>query len=107
MSSEVEEILIEEDSNKGGFRLRVIAQVRGPGTTTIRYVVRILNPEGESMDYMTTLQGFQSLGEILQALSSFATLPLYANAKDIKELRSLLTAENIKKFAEILEMRRR
>jgi len=29
MTTEIEEIVVEECSNKGGFRLQIVAQVRG------------------------------------------------------------------------------
>jgi len=104
MEAEIEEIIIEEYSNRGGFRLQIVAQVRGAGITNIRYIIRILNPKNESIDYMTDLNGFMSLGEILLDLHQFATLSIYANAKSVKKLRKILTPENIKNMAEIMKM---
>jgi len=104
MESEIEEIIIKEYSNKGGFRLQIVAQIRGAGITNIRYIIRILKPDNQSIDYMTDLNGFMSLGQILLAFHEFAKLPLYANAKSVEKLRELLTLENIISMAEILKM---
>jgi hypothetical protein len=104
MESEIEEIIISEYQNKGGFRLQIIAQIRGAGITNIRYIIRILKPDKTSIDYMTDLNGFMSLGQILLALHEFAKFPLYANAKSIEKLRELLTEENIKTMSKILKM---
>jgi hypothetical protein len=52
---------------------------------------------------MVTLDGFRQLGELFLALHDFCKLPIHANEKQVDRLKELLTAENIKKFAEIIE----
>jgi hypothetical protein len=59
--------------------------------------------ENSLIDYMVTLEGFKELGELFLALHDFCKLPIYADGKDVEKLKDLLTTDNIKKFAGIIE----
>ena len=89
--------------NKGSYELSVVARLRGPLVFSVQYIVRLKNPGNDTIDYMATLDGFKELGELFLALHDFCKLPIYANEKDVEKLKGLLTSENIKKFAEIIE----
>jgi len=89
--------------NKGDYELSVVARLKGPLVSNVQYIVRLKNPDNLVIDYMVTLEGFKELGELFRALHDFCKLPIYANEKDVEKLKGLLTTENIKKFAEIIE----
>lgn len=91
-----ENVLLQE-TNKGGYTLSIVARFEGP----IQYIIRVSTPQGEGVDYMSTLEGFKSIGELLTALHYFAKAKIYP--KDTAKLREVLTAENIKNFAEVLK----
>jgi hypothetical protein len=92
--------------NKGNYELSIVARLKGPLVSNVQYMVRLKNPEDETIDFMSTLEGFKELGELLLALHDFCRLPIYANEKHVDKLKELLTAENIKKFAEIIKTSR-
>jgi hypothetical protein len=88
-----------EDTNKGGYRLAIIARFEEP--YPVQYIIRVSTPEGVEVDYMSTLEGFKNIGELLTALHYFAQTKLYP--QDPYKLREVLTAEKIKNFAEVLK----
>ena len=92
--------------NRGNYELSIVARLQGPLVSNVQYIVRLEDPEGYAIDYMTTLDGFKEVGELLEALHYFCKLPIYANEKHVDKLRELLTPENIKKFAEIIKSSR-
>jgi len=93
------ENVLLQDTNKGGYRLSIIARFEEP--FPVQYVIRVSSPEGIKVDYMSTLEGFKNIGELLTALHYFAKTKLYP--QDPIRLREVLTAENIKNFAEVLK----
>lgn len=95
----VYENMLLEDTNKGGYRLAIIARFEEP--FPVQYVIRVSSPDGVEVDYMSTLEGFKNIGELLTALHYFAQTKLYP--QDPLKLREVLTAENIKNFAEVLK----
>jgi len=92
--------------NKGQYKLSIIARLKGPLVSNVQYILRLEEPEGYSIDFMTTLDGFKELGELFQALHYFCRLPIYANETHAERLKNLLTSENIKNFAEIIKSSR-
>jgi len=94
----VAENVLMEDSNKGGYRLAIIARFEEP--FPVQYKIRVSTPKGFEVDYVSTLEGFKNIGELLTALHYFAKTKLYP--KDVHRLKEVLTAENIKNFAEVL-----
>jgi len=93
-----ENILLEE-TNKGSYTLKIIAKFEDPYPVT--YIIRVSTPEGTEVDYISTLEGFKNIGELLTALHYFAKTKLYP--KDTIRLQEVLTAESIKSFAEVLK----
>jgi len=106
MHKEIVDHKVWSEQNKGNFELSIVARLKGPLVSNVQYMIRLETPEDETIDYMTTLQGFKELGELLLALHDFCKLPIYANEKHVDKLKELLTAENIKKFAEIIKTSR-
>jgi len=96
-----ENILLQE-SNRGGYNLEVIAKFEDP--FPVAYIIRVSTPEGTKVDYISTIEGFKNIGELLIALHYFAKTKLYP--KDAEKLKEVLTAENIKSFAEVLKTAR-
>lgn len=92
--------------NRGNYELSIVARLKGPLVSNVQYMIRLKNPEDETIDYMSTLEGFKELRELLLALHDFCRLPIYANEKHVDKLKEHLTAENIKKFAEIIRTSR-
>lgn len=86
------ENVLECETNKGNYKLSIIAQFTKP----VKYIIRIEKPTGETADYISTLEGLKKFGELLIDLHTFAEEKLYA--KDIEQLKELLTAENIKTY---------
>ena len=93
-----ENVLVQE-TNKGGYKLAIIAKFEDP--YPVQYVIRVSAPDGTEVHYMSTLEGFKNIGELLTSLHYFAQMKLYS--KDALRLREVLTAENIKNFAEVLK----
>ena len=93
-----ENILLKE-TNKGGYTLAIVAKFEDP--FPVQYIIRLSTSEGTEIDYMSTLEGFKKFGELLTALHYFAQTKLYP--KNTARLREVLTAENIKNFAEVLK----
>jgi hypothetical protein len=91
-----ENVLLRE-KNRGDFSLELVA--RFVENSPVMYIIRITKPEGDTADYVSSLEGFREFGELLVALHSFAKEKLYPI--DTEELRKVLTAENIKSFAKL------
>jgi len=96
-----ENVLLKE-TNKGGYSLAIIAAFEEP--FPVQYLIRVCTPEGDEVDFISTLDGFKNIGELLTALHYFARTKLYP--KDRDRLREVLTAQNIKSFAEVLKAAR-
>ena len=96
--NKTENILLKE-TNKGGYSLSIIAKFEDP--FPVQYSIRISKPEGVEVDFVSTLDGFRNIGELLTALHYFAKTKLYP--KDRNRLKEVLTAESIKSFAEVLK----
>jgi hypothetical protein len=96
--------VIWEQRNKGNFKLSIVARLKGPMVSNIQYIIRLKDPQDMTIDFLTTLDGFREMGELFQALHHFCKRPIYANERDMKKLKELLTPENIKNFAEFLKM---
>jgi len=99
LSKKASENVLLQETNKGGYRLEVIARFEDP--FPVAYTIRVSTPEGNKVDYISTIDGFKNIGELLTALHYFAQTKLYP--KDVAKLREVLTAENIKSFAEVLK----
>jgi len=93
-----ENVLLKE-TNKGGYSLSIIAKFEDP--FPVQYSIRVSPPKGAEIDFISTLEGFKNIGELLTALHYFAKTKLYP--KDKKRLKEVLTAESIKSFAEVLK----
>ena len=103
MSNDVVDHAVWCHRNKGNYELSVVARLKGPLVSNVQYIVRLRNPENSLIDYMVTLEGFKELGKLFLALHDFCKLPIYADEKDVERLKDLLTTDNIKKFAGIIE----
>jgi len=99
MSMSTNENILLQETNKGGYTLAILARFEDP--YPVQYIIRLAKPDGTEADYMSTLEGFKNIGELLTALHYFAQTKLYP--KDTAALREVLTAEKIKSFAEILK----
>ena len=77
----------------------IIAKFEAP--FPVQYIIRVSTPEGTEVNYMSTLDGFKNIGELLTALHYFARTKLYPT--DTVRLREVLTAEKIKSFSEVLK----
>jgi hypothetical protein len=97
---------IWSEPNRGNYELSIVARLKGPLVSNVQYMIRLRNPEYEEIDYMTTLNGFKELGELLLALHNFCKLPIYANEKNVEKLKELLTPQNIKNVAGLIETSR-
>jgi hypothetical protein len=93
-----ENILLHE-KNQGGYSLAIVAKFQEP--YPVSYIIRIATPQGVQADFMSTLDGFKNIGELLMALHYFAETKLYP--KDTEKLKEVLTADQIKNFAELLK----
>ena len=96
--STCENVLLHE-KNQGGYGLSIIAKFQEP--FPVNYIIRISTPKGVQADFISTLEGFKNIGELLTALHYFAKTKLYP--KDTEKLKEVLTADTIKNFAEVLK----
>jgi hypothetical protein len=101
MNMSTNEKIIYEIPNRGNFKLSIVAKFIGTGP--VQYAIRVFNPNPEpnakEFDYVSTLDGFKRIGELLLDLHQFAQEKLYAT--DIEKVKELLTPENIKTFVEL------
>ena len=93
------ENLLLEETNKGGYTLKILARFEDP--FPVQYIIRVSTPEDTQVSFISTIEGFKNIGELLTALHYFAQTKVYP--KDVDKLREVLTAENIKNFAEVLK----
>ena len=103
MTAEAVEHEIWFQSNKGDYKVSIVAKLKGPLVSNVQYVLR-LSHDGRTIDYLTTLDGFKELGELFQALHYFCKRRIFAEEKNIDKLKELLTPENIKSCAEYLRI---
>ena len=99
MSMSTNENILLQETNKGGYKLAIVARFEDP--YPVQYIIRLAKPDGTEADYMSTLEGFKNIGELLTALHYFAKTKIYP--KNADRLREVLTAETIKSFAEVLK----
>jgi hypothetical protein len=90
-------------TNNGGYQLSIIARLKGPLVSNITFMVRLRHPEGNIIDYTSTLDGFKQLGELFLALHNVCQHRMYATEQNIARLKTLLTTENIKNLSGFLE----
>lgn len=93
-----ENVLLHE-KNAGGYGLAIIAKFQEP--YPVSYAIRVTTPQGIQADFISTLEGFKNIGELLLALHHFAGTKLYP--RNTEKLREVLTADTIKNFAELLK----
>lgn len=93
-----ENVLLHEKNN-GGYGLAIVARFEEP--FPVSYIIRVTTPEGVQADFVSTLDGFKNIGELLIALHYFAGTKLYP--RNTERLREVLTADQIKNFAELLK----
>ena len=96
--STCENVLLHEE-NKCGDSLAIIAKFEEP--FPVSYIIRVTTPQGAKVDYISTLEGFKNIGELLMALHCFAETKIYP--KNTEKLKEVLTADTIKNFAEVLK----
>lgn len=96
--STCENVLLHE-KNQGGYGLAIIAKFQEP--FPVSYIIRITTPQGVQADFISTLDGFKNIGELLTALHYFAETKLYP--KDTEKLKEVLKADTIMSFAEVLK----
>jgi hypothetical protein len=92
---EIWENQLATEINSGGFQLSVVAAFAGVGS--VKYIIRIERPNWDRVDYVSSIEGFKKLGELLLDLHSFVEEKLRANDKG--KLRELLTTENLREYA--------
>lgn len=97
----INENILLELPNKGGYKLSIVAKFEEG--KSVQYIIRVSKPKwkpkGREVDYISTLEGFKNIGELLIDLHHFAQKKLYAI--DPNKLKEVLTAENIKNFVKI------
>jgi len=74
LGSEIVDHIVWHMQDRAGYKLSVVARLKGPGVTNVQYKVRMENPRGDRIDYMLTLDGFKELGQLLVALHDFCNL---------------------------------
>lgn len=101
-----QEKIVFEETNRGEYKLQLIAQLAEPDIRNARYLIRVSEPKEEGdhkVDYVSTVEGLKSLGELLNALSFVVKLPMYLKPSNTQTIADLLTSENIKTIAKYLE----
>jgi len=104
--SEYEEIVLFDETNKGGYKIQVIAQLMGPDVGNVRYLLRVSEPpqeDGGSIDYICTVDGFRKIGKLCTALATVVKSPLFATEKNIQKIRKFLTADKLETVADYLK----
>ena len=99
MSMSTNENVLLQETNKGGYKLAIIARFEDP--YPVQYITRLSTPEGTEVNYISNLEGFKNIGELLTALHYFAKTKIYP--KNTARLKEVLTAKTIKSFAEVLK----
>jgi hypothetical protein len=106
LEDDIVDHVIWEQSNRGHYRISIVARLKGPNAYNVAYMVRLENPEKQSFDFMLTLDGFKEIGELCIALHDFCKDPIFVNETNSEELKRLLTSENIKNYARISALKR-
>jgi hypothetical protein len=106
MNEEILEHIVWHQKNRGNYELSIVAKLKGPLVSNVQYILRLIDPEGQIIDYLTTLDGFKELGELFLALHDFCKYKIYPDEKDVDRLKELLTPDNIKNFADIMKFSR-
>ncbi len=101
MGAEIVDHVIWNEGNWGGYKISIVARLKGPNVYSVTYMVRLENREKQVIDFMLTLDGFKELGELCIALHDFCKEPIFINEKNVDKLKQLLTVENIKNYAQI------
>lgn len=85
--------------------MQLVAQLKGPRVTNVRYLLRVYDPwKDDFIDYVATLSDFLELGTLFIAFSSFAKLTIKASsAKRVAWLKRILTPEKIHRLAPSFE----
>jgi hypothetical protein len=96
--SACENVLLKE-TNREGYSIAFLAKFEEQ--LPVSYIIRIIAPNGHKANYACGLKCFRNIGELLTALCYFAETELYL--EDVAKLKKVLTAENLKNFAEILK----
>lgn len=105
MDSEILDHPVWNVCDTAGYKLSVVARLKGPGVSNVQYRIRMNDPKGEQIDYMLTLEGFKKLGELLIALHDFCRDPIFAREiQSVEKLKERLTAENITNWARLTEL---
>ncbi len=82
-----------------------MARLKAPNLYNVQYMLRVENPNDDTIDYMLTLDGFKELGTLCLDLSKFCEDSISPNEKQVKTLQKLLTAENIRNYVKISKMK--
>jgi hypothetical protein len=93
------------ERNNGDYKVSIVARLKAPFVINVQYFIRLKNPDGDKIDYMTTLDGFRELGELLLDLHEFCKDKIYPEERDVNKLKRLLTPENIKNYVEISKLK--
>ena len=93
-----ENVLLEE-TNGRGYSISFLAKFQE--SIFVCYIVRVIAPNGRKVDYTCGLKCLKKIGELLTTLCYFAETELYL--EDEEKLKNILTAENLKNFADILK----
>jgi hypothetical protein len=92
-----ENILLEK-TNGRGYRISFLAKFQE--SLFVCYIVRVVGPKGHKVDYTCGLKSLRDIGELLTSLCFFAETEFY---QDEAKLKNVLTAENLKSFADNLK----
>jgi len=104
LNEENVEHIVWHQKNRGDYKLSIVARLKGPLVSNVQYILRLIDPQGQIIDYLTTLDGFKELGELFLALHDLCKHKIYPDEKDVDRLKELLTPDNIKNFAEFMKL---
>ena len=107
LSEEVIDHVIWEETNKGRYKISIVARLAAPNVYSVAYMIRLENREKQVIDFMLTLDGFKKLGELCMALHEFSKDPILVNERNVDTLKELLTSDNIKNYAKISVLKRK
>ena len=93
---EIWENHLATEINSGGFQLSIVAAF---DCGSVKYIIRIEQPNWDKVDYVPSLEEFKKLGELFLDLHCFAEEKLHVNDKG--KLRELLTGKNIEEYAKL------
>ena len=93
-----ENVLLKEQ-NRDSYEIKIIAKFEEP--FPVSYIVRVIAPNGRKADYACGLKCLRNICELLITLCHFTETELYF--EDAAKLKKVLTAENLKDFAETVK----